>query len=195
MIRNIWAVGRNYAEHAKELGNDVPTEPLIFLKAGSCASFAADTIELPQGKHELHHEVELALELDQNLQIARAGIALDLTDREKQNILKAKGQPWTLAKSFKGACPLSSFFEINDFRELQNLDISLTVNGVVKQQGHTSQMIFSIEKLTHFILENFPVQPGDLILTGTPSGVGPLKRGDHVEAEISGKIRHSWQVR
>jgi 2-keto-4-pentenoate hydratase/2-oxohepta-3-ene-1,7-dioic acid hydratase in catechol pathway len=194
MIRNIWAVGRNYSEHAKELGNELPTEPLIFLKAGSCASFAADIIQIPPGKSELHHEVELALELNEKLQISKAGIALDLTDREKQNLLKAKGQPWTLAKSFKGACPLSSFFEINDPKGLQKMEITISVNGVIKQQGNTSQMIFSIESLTHFILENFPVQPGDLILTGTPSGVGPLKRGDHVEAELRGKIKHSWLV-
>lgn len=194
MIRNIWAVGRNYVEHAKELGNEVPTEPLVFLKAGSCASVGSETIALPLGKTEIHHEVELGLEFDQELKIGRACIALDLTDREKQNLLKAKGQPWTLAKSFKGACPLSDFFKVENISELRSLDITLTVNGLIRQQGNTSQMIFPIERIIQFVIENFPVVPGDLLLTGTPSGVGPLQKGDLVEATIAGKAHQVWRV-
>lgn len=194
MIRNIWAIGRNYAEHAKELGNEVPTEPLIFLKAGSTATFAAKEIHLPAGKGELHHEVELALQFDETLQIKKACIALDLTDREKQNQLKAKGQPWTLAKSFKDACPLSNFFAVKNLDELKNLDILLKINGDVRQKGNTAQMIFSLEQIIEFVRQNFPVMPGDLLLTGTPSGVGPLKKGDLIEAELISKIKHSWNV-
>lgn len=194
MIQNIWAVGRNYAEHARELDNDVPTEPLIFLKAGSSATLAAKELHLPEWKNELHHEVELALHFDENLQIDEACIALDLTDREKQNQLKAKGQPWTLAKSFKGACPLSGFFPVNDLEELKHLDIILKVNGEVRQRGNTSQMIFPLEQIIEFVRQHFPVMPGDLLLTGTPSGVGPIKRGDLLEAEIVTKKIHSWKV-
>ena len=129
MIQNIWAVGRNYAEHAKELGNEVPSKPLIFLKAGSTSTIAAHELHLPSWTSELHHEIELALQFDENLQIDEACIALDLTDREMQNQLKAKGQPWTLAKSFKGACPLSAFFPVNDLEDLSNLDLILKVNN------------------------------------------------------------------
>lgn len=194
MIQNIWAVGRNYAEHAKELGNEIPTEPMIFLKAGSCASVGAKEIHMPRWTTELHHEVELALRFDENLQISDACLAIDITDRNKQNQLKSKGHPWTLAKSFKGACPLSNFFSVNDLAELENLELILKVNGEVRQQGRTSQMIFSLEQLSHFVREHFPVVPGDLLLTGTPSGVGPFTTGDTLEALVTSKVHHTWHV-
>lgn len=194
MIQNIWAVGRNYAEHAKELGNEVPTEPMIFLKAGSTASLASKEIHLPSWANELHHEIELALRFDDNLQINEACIAIDVTDRAKQNQLKSKGHPWTLAKSFKDSCPLSNFFQVGDLDELKNLELILKINGDVRQKGNTSQMIFSLEQLLDFVRHHFPVVPGDLLLTGTPSGVGPFKRGDVLEAEIVSKMKHSWKV-
>lgn len=195
MIQNIWAVGRNYADHAKELGNEVPTEPMIFLKAGSTATLGAKEITLPAWAQDVHHEVELALQFDENLQIDEACIALDLTERAKQNQLKAKGHPWTLAKSFTGSCPLSGFFPVTDLEELKNLEIILKVNGETRQAGSTSQMIFSLEKLIEYVRQHFPVQPGDLLLTGTPAGVGPIRSGDTLEAEITGKARHTWTVR
>ncbi|WP_347358130.1 fumarylacetoacetate hydrolase family protein [Bdellovibrio sp.] len=195
MIQNIWAVGRNYADHAKELGNEVPTEPMLFLKAGSSATLAAKEIHLPEWATEIHHEVELALQFDENLQIDEACIALDLTERNKQNQLKSKGHPWTLAKSFKESCPLSGFFAVSDLEDLKNLEIILRINGEVRQKGNTAQMIFGYEKLIDFVRLHFPVTPGDLLLTGTPAGVGPIRRGDVLEAEIVGKIKHTWNVR
>ncbi|WP_374035262.1 fumarylacetoacetate hydrolase family protein [Bdellovibrio bacteriovorus] len=195
MIRNIWAVGRNYAEHAKELGNEVPTEPMIFLKAGSTATLAAKELVVPAWMKEVHHEVELALQFDENLQIDEACIALDLTDRDKQNQLKSKGHPWTLAKSFKGATPLSAFFPVDDLEELKNLEIILKINGETRQMGNTNQMIFSLENLIEFVRQHFPVESGDLLLTGTPAGVGPIRRGDALEAEIVGKMKHQWLAR
>lgn len=195
MIQNIWAVGRNYAEHARELGNAIPTEPMIFLKAGSTASLASDVINMPVWQPEIHHEVELALRFNDKLEIDQACIALDLTDRAKQNQLKSQGHPWTLAKSFKDSCPLSGFFPVKSLDELKNLNISLKVNNEVRQNASTSQMIFSLETLIQFVLKHFPVVPGDLILTGTPSGVGPFKAGDTLEAEIQGKMQHRWIAR
>lgn len=194
MIQNIWAVGRNYADHAKELGNEVPTEPMLFLKAGSSATLASKDIHLPTWATEIHHEVELALQFDENLQIDEACIALDLTERNKQNQLKAKGHPWTLAKSFTGACPLSAFFPVSDLEELKNLEIILKINGDLRQNGNTAQMIFGYERLIEFVRQHFPVVPGDLLLTGTPAGVGPIRRGDVLEAEIVGKMKHRWTV-
>ena len=196
MIRNIWGVGRNYAEHAKELGNEIPSEPLIFLKAGSCATIAAKELHLPQiPDSDIHHEVELALQFDENLQINAACIALDLTERTRQSKAKAKGLPWTLAKSFKEACPLSNFFPVEDLEELKDLEIILKINGELRQQGRTSQMIFKLDQLVDFVRYQLPVTPGDLILTGTPSGVGPLKPNDHLHAEIVGKATHQWIVK
>lgn len=195
MIQNIWAIGRNYVEHAKELGNEVPTEPLVFLKAGSCATVAKSEIHLPKWATDIHHEVEIALQFDENLQISAACVALDLTERTLQSKLKAKGQPWTLAKSFTEACPISNFFPVNDLDELRKIDIKLMVNGDLRQSGNTSLMIFSYEEQIDYVRQHFPVMPGDLLLTGTPAGVGPVKPGDILVAEIVGKITHKWTVK
>ncbi|WP_413575184.1 fumarylacetoacetate hydrolase family protein [Bdellovibrio sp. HCB290] len=195
MIQNIWAIGRNYVEHAKELGNEVPTEPLVFLKAGSCATVAASEIHLPKWTTDVHHEVEIALQFDENLQISSACVALDLTERTLQSKLKSKGQPWTLAKSFTEACPLSSFFPIESLDELRNIGIKLTVNGELRQNGNTSLMIFPFEEQIDYVRQHFPVVAGDLLLTGTPAGVGQIKPGDILLAEIVGKITHQWSVK
>ncbi len=194
IIRNIWAIGRNYAEHAKELGNEVPTEPLIFLKAGSTAVMNTADFALPNWATDVHHEVELALLFDDQLKIHKAAVALDLTERTLQAKLKAKGSPWTLAKSFTNSCPLSDFFPVSSLEELAKLDISLTVNGDLRQKGNTSQMVFSLEKQIEYVKAHFPVCPGDVLLTGTPSGVAALKPGDALVAEIHGKVQKRWIV-
>jgi 2-keto-4-pentenoate hydratase/2-oxohepta-3-ene-1,7-dioic acid hydratase in catechol pathway len=191
--RNIWAIGRNYAEHAKELGNEVPKEPLIFLKAGSSAVFASE-LTLPAWSQEVHHEIELALCFDNQFKIQSAALALDLTERHFQNLLKAKGSPWTLAKSFTGACPLSDFFPVKSLDELSALDIRLFINGELRQSGSTSQMIFSLQQQIDYVRAHFPVCAGDLLLTGTPSGVGPIKRGDRLRGELVGKMTKEWTI-
>lgn len=194
LIRNIWGVGRNYADHAKELGNQVPASPLIFLKAGSSASVNGRDIELPWWTEEVHHEVELALKFSPTMKIIDCAVALDLTERKKQAEAKQGGLPWTLAKSFDNACAVSAFFNIRSLEEVRDLRIRLWVNDELRQDGRTSQMIFPCEKLVEHITNYFPVCAGDLILTGTPSGVGPLIAGDRVKAEIEGQITHSWTV-
>lgn len=194
MIRNIWAIGRNYVDHVKELGNEIPSEPLIFLKAGSTAVLNSSEVSIPAWATNVHHEVELALQFNDQLKVSKAAIALDLTERTLQNKLKAKRAPWTLAKSFTNSCPISEFFAVKNLEELKNLDITLTVNGDLRQKGNTAQMIFSLEQQIEYVLAHFPACPGDLLLTGTPSGVGPLKKGDQVVTEIPGKIRKNWKV-
>jgi acylpyruvate hydrolase len=195
LIRNIWCVGRNYADHAKELGNEIPSRPLIFLKAGSCASINSNEIVLPWWTDEVHHEVELALKFSSHLHIMEGAIALDLTERKLQTELKSKGEPWTLAKSFDNACAVSAFFSLKNFAEVQDRSIRLWVNDELRQDGKVSQMLFPMEKLVAYIKAHFPICPGDLILTGTPAGVGPLKDGDVVKAEFQGEITHLWKVR
>ncbi len=194
IIRNIWAIGRNYSEHARELGNEIPTEPLIFLKAGSTAVVNTEEFSIPSWAQNVHHEVELALKFNDQLKVDKAAVALDLTERTLQQKLKDSGSPWTLAKSFTGSCPLSDFFDLQSLEELKKIDISLTVNGKLRQKGNTSQMIFSLEQQLEYLLAHFPVCPGDLLLTGTPSGVAALVRGDQLVAEISGKTRKLWKV-
>jgi acylpyruvate hydrolase len=195
MIRNIWCVGRNYQDHAKELGNSIPTEPLFFLKAGSSASVFSNEIELPYWTNNVHHEVELALKFNSNLQIVEGAVALDLTERTLQEAAKKNGLPWTKAKSFDGACAVSAFFQIKNISEIKDLRLRLWVNDELKQDARTSQMIFSAERLVADVVEHFPVCGGDLLLTGTPAGVGPLNPGDRVKAEIEGMIVQSWVVK
>lgn len=194
LIRNIWAVGRNYKDHAKELNNPVPESPLFFLKAGSTASINSPEHTLPYFVGEAHHEVELALKFSQSMKIIEAAVALDLTDRPAQNQAKQKGEPWTRAKSFHNACAVSAFFSINDLSELADLEIKLWLNDELKQSARTSDMIFSLEQLVEHALEHYPVCPGDLLLTGTPAGVGPLRQGDVVRAQIVGQITHQWRI-
>ncbi|HEY8271059.1 MAG TPA: fumarylacetoacetate hydrolase family protein [Pseudobdellovibrionaceae bacterium] len=197
-IRNIWAVGRNYAEHAQELDNEIPnqtdSEPMVFLKAGSTAVINSKEFKIPAWAQNVHHEIELALQFNEHLKIDKAALALDLTERTWQQKLKAKGSPWTLAKSFTNSCPLSDFFTVDSLEELKNLNFSLTVNGELRQKGNTSQMIFPVPQLVEYILLHFPVCPGDLLLTGTPSGVAALQRGDQLVAELPGKVHKQWKA-
>lgn len=193
MIRNIWAVGRNYAEHAKELGNTIPNAPLFFLKAGSCAVWS-DEIHIPAWCEEVHHELEVILYFNQDLEIDRMGLALDLTERKKQNELKEKGSPWTLAKSFTCSCPITKAVACHLTDQNLDLQFELLVNNELKQKGDTKDMIFKARELVQYCKHHFPVVPGDALLTGTPAGVGPLKRGDKVTARLLGHFEHHWTV-
>lgn len=194
MIHNIWAVGRNYSEHAKELGNDLPTEPMIFLKAGSCLSEGNDVILSPHALG-VHHEIEMVLQFGADLQIHAYGLALDLTDRDMQNRLKNQGHPWTLAKSFKNSCPVSRLIPLQSLNEINNFDLELYINGELRQKGNTSQLIFSPQVLMNFVQKHFPVKPYDLLLTGTPAGVGPLHKGDKLVAKLGSQLSHNWVVK
>lgn len=193
MIRNIWAVGRNYSEHAKELGNPVPREPLFFLKAGSCIT-RAQTIKLPAWTKEVHHEIELAFQFGPNLKLSKIGLALDLTERQTQSRLKEKQAPWTLAKSFIDSCPLSELVTIPENFDLNTIAFQLSINHQTRQKGNSQQMIFPIAHLVDFAIHHFPVCENDILLTGTPPGVGPLSPGDQLHASIDGLIEWSLEV-
>lgn len=183
LIRNIWAVGRNYADHAKEMKADLPTTPMIFLKSGNTIN-SGSLIHLPTWSKEIHHEIELAFWIDEDLNLSHCSLALDLTARDAQTIAKEKGQPWTLAKSFTGSCPLGSWVPLDTITKLENLQIELKINNEVKQLGNFSDLIFSPLILLNYLKKHFPVAPHDVILTGTPAGVGPLKSGDKLEAKM-----------
>lgn len=197
-IRNIWAVGRNYADHAKELGNQAPAPqgvPMIFMKAGSSIVENGATFSLPSFSKDIHHELEIALQFGPDLRWKALSVALDLTARDIQNELKAKAHPWTLAKSFRNACLLGPLVPVSEELDPQNLGFSLHINGELRQKGHTRDMIHPIEKLRLYILDHFPVTEGDLLLTGTPAGVGPLAPNDHIEATAGeGLIKAHWHI-
>ncbi len=202
--QNIWAVGRNYSEHIRELGNstvEAPKTPMIFLKAGSCVVPNGESFELPHFTTDIHHEVEIALRFGPDLKIDAFTIALDLTAREIQNALKANKHPWTLAKSFKNAAPLgpwhvfSKSAEPSDHPELQDLQFSLHVNGVLRQKASSKDMIFNMQSICDYLRKTFPVVPGDVVFTGTPEGVAKILPNDILKAEITHFIKAQWSVK
>jgi acylpyruvate hydrolase len=196
-IQNIWAVGRNYSEHAEELNNPVPEsneDPMIFLKAGSCVVENEKTFSLPDFTADIHHECEIAFRFGAGLKLTEMTLALDLTAREVQAKLKEKQHPWTLAKSFKAACPIGPLVRIPNDLDLENIAFSFAVNGEIRQSGNSKDMINSVHKLREYVLSRFPVAEGDLLLTGTPKGVGLLRKGDRLAAEIAGLLRASWDI-
>lgn len=195
----IVCIGRNYVEHARELGNDVPSEPLIFLKPPSALIADGDTIELPPQSARVEHEGEIGIVIGRRLRHASeseavAGIrglvaANDVTARDLQ---KKDGQ-WTRAKGFDTFCPVSAVHE--GAVDLASLELVTRVNGVQRQRASSSTMAFPIPRLLSYISNVMTLQPGDIVLTGTPAGVGPLVDGDTVEVEIVGVATLRNQVR
>ncbi len=187
LTKNIWAVGRNYAEHAKEMKADIPDknkqQPMMFLKAGSTLT-TSSKIKLPTWSSEIHYELELAYLIDENLNFSHITLALDLTARDAQNVAKQKGQPWTLAKSFKDSCPIGNWISLSDIQEQKNLEFELLINSKTAQIGQFNEMIFNPLELLEFTKNHFPVTPHDILLTGTPSGVGSLSSGDTLTAQL-----------
>ncbi len=193
-VGKVVCVGRNYAEHARELGNEVPDSPILFMKPATALAPFNDHIVIPTDQGEVHHEIEIAVLVREPLHQATArevqyslagyALALDLTLRDVQNALKEKGQPWERAKAFDGACPISGFVDARGISVRQPLELSLRINGDVRQQGSTAQMLFPIFELVAHISNTFTLNPGDVVLTGTPAGVGPLQPGDQLEARM-----------
>jgi acylpyruvate hydrolase len=188
LIQNIWAVGRNYKDHAIEMKAEIPTEPFFFLKAGSSIETSSKII-LPDWSKDVHHELEIALWLDENLSFSHITLALDLTARDAQSAAKAKGLPWTLAKSFKGSCPIGPWVSLNDVHSIESLNFKLIKNAQDTQIGHYNDMIFKPNQLLEFVTSHFPANPNDVILTGTPAGVGQLKSGDKLQAILQSENR------
>jgi 5-carboxymethyl-2-hydroxymuconate isomerase len=193
-VGKIVCVGKNYDEHIKEMHSERPKSPVLFLKPSTAIIEEGTLINLPVYSNDVHHEIELALLVikrargvsasDWKNYIGGAGIALDLTLRDHQRIAKEKGLPWSISKGFDGSCPLSQFTPVDQIKDLQSLEIELKVNGDLRQKGSTAEMIFKIDELVSYISGIFTLEPGDLILTGTPSGVSRLNNGDHLEARI-----------
>ncbi|WP_417595758.1 fumarylacetoacetate hydrolase family protein [Oceanospirillum sp.] len=199
-LGKIVCIGRNYAEHAKELNNPIPAKPLLFIKPSTAAVDIAQPLVLPEGQGECHHEAEVALLVGDTIRkvspeeamtnIVGVGLALDLTLRDLQSQLKEKGHPWEVAKAFDGSAPLSGFIPCGPTCE-QFLEINLNVNGQQRQQGSTDQMITPMAELVSFISHIFTLEAGDVILTGTPAGVAALNSGDTFEMSIKNRQHKS----
>lgn len=203
-LGKVVCIGRNYAEHARELNNPVPTEPILFIKPATSVVPMEAPFRIPQGKGAVHFETEMAVligkplsnasEQDAMQAIAGIGLGLDLTLREVQDTLKQKGQPWEKSKCFDGACPLSAFLSPAYINDLTDVQIRLTVNGEVRQDGNSAQMLTPVLKLLAYASEWFTLEPGDVVLTGTPAGVGPVKPGDQLRVELVDLLRVDTSV-
>ncbi|MFI5217928.1 MAG: fumarylacetoacetate hydrolase family protein [Bacteroidia bacterium] len=201
----IICVGRNYAEHARELNNPVNETPVIFMKPETALIQKRQPFFLPQFSNEIHHEVELVLRINRtgkNIAEKYAlkyfneiTVGIDFTARDFQQQLKAKGLPWELSKGFDGSGPVGEFIPVNQFDSLKNISFHLNVNHELKQKGNSSGMIFSFEKIISYVSSFITLKNGDLIFTGTPSGVAKVKPGDKLEAFISEKKLLTVNVR
>lgn len=205
-LGKVVCIGRNYAEHAKELDNPIPTEPLLFIKPSSCVVPLQETFSIPTDRGAVHYEAEIAVLLGKSLStrpsaeevidaISGFAPALDLTLRDKQAELKAKGLPWEIAKSFDGAAVIAPFVVGSTFADLTDIGIRLTINGEVRQDGNSSAMLNPIVPMIQHMAGCFSLQAGDVILTGTPVGVGPLNVGDEIVLELPGASSFSSSVR
>jgi len=202
----IFAVGRNYAEHIKELNNERPDEPVIFTKPDTAILKNNAPFYYPDFSKDIHHEVELVLRIckeGKNVQEKFAskyydaiGLGIDFTARDLQQKAKEKGLPWDIAKGFNGSAPISDkFIPVGEFKNLQDINFSLKVDGIVKQEGNTSLMLFSFDYIIAYLSKFFTLRTGDLIFTGTPKGVGPVVIGNKLSAALEGEVLLEFEVK
>lgn len=193
----IIAIGRNYAEHAKELNNPVPTSPVIFMKPDTALVKDNKPFYHPDFSQDVHHEIELVLKISKegkyiNEKFAAGyfeeiALGIDFTARDIQQRQKEKGLPWELAKAFDNSAPVSNFLPKDQFADLYNLNFNLDVNGESRQVGNTKDLIFSFEYIIAFVSQYITLKKGDLIFTGTPQGVAKVNIGDRLEGYLEGQ--------
>lgn len=201
----ILAVGRNYVNHAKELGNDIPTEPVIFLMPETALIQRNQPFFYPDFSSEVHHEVELVIKINRlgknisekfaNRYYDEIGIGIDFTARDLQRSASASGLPWAISKGFDGSAPIGQFVKKSELGDMANIDFSLEKNGQVVQQGNSGNMLFSFDAIIAYVSRFFTLKIGDLIYTGTPAGVGPVQIGDNLVAKIGDRELLNFYVR
>lgn len=201
----ILAIGRNYTEHIAELNNERPEEPVIFTKPDTAVLKNNEPFYYPDFSKDVHHEVELVLRISKvgkNIQEKFAhkyydqiGIGIDFTARDLQQKAKEKGLPWAISKGFNGSAPISSFYPISKFKDLNDLNFHLTVNDEVRQKGNTKLMLFSFDYIISYLSRFFTLKKGDLIFTGTPKGVSPVDIGDTLAAYIEHEKLLEFEVK
>ena len=201
----IVCIGRNYAEHAKELNNPVPKEPLFFIKPDSAVVRNNDDFYLPDFSNDVHYEVEIYVKIHKkgkNIQEKFAttyyreiGIGIDITARDIQQNCKENGLPWEKAKGFDGSAPMSKTLLLSDFGDVNAINFELHINGTVVQKGFTGDMIFDVNQIISEASKYFMFKIGDVVFTGTPAGVGKLNAGDRLEAYIEGKKMMDFRIK
>ena len=193
----IICIGLNYRKHANELGWPIPDEPVVFLKPDSSILKNNKPFFLPDFSANIHYEVEVVIKISKlgkgisakfaHRYFDEVTLGIDITARDLQNNFAAKGLPWELSKCFDGAAPLGHFIPVSSVKDITNLDFRLEINGITRQVGNTSDMIFGINEIVEYVSSFFTLKTGDLIFTGTPPGVGQLQRNDNLVAYIGDK--------
>jgi acylpyruvate hydrolase len=201
----IIAIGRNYADHIAELQNEIPEEPVIFIKPDTALLRNNDPFYYPDFSQDIHYEVELILRISKegkNISPRFAskyydgiGLGIDFTARDLQTKAKSKGLPWTLAKGFNHSAPISAFLPLADFPDLKNINFSLRLNGAEKQAGNSGLMLTAFDELLAYVSRFMTFKKGDIIFTGTPKGVGPIKIGDRLEGYIEDKKLLDFEIK
>ncbi len=201
----IICIGRNYAEHAKELSNAVPSEPVCFMKPDTALLRDGEPFYHPDFSTDIHHEIEVVVKINRvGKHIAEEfahkyydeiGIGIDFTARDIQNKCKEKGLPWEKAKAFDGSAPIGKFISKNELLTLENLPFELKINGQSKQVGNTKDMIFSIDKIIAYVSQFVTLKVGDLIYTGTPKGVSAIKIGDKLQGFLNNQLMLEFEVK
>lgn len=201
----IICIGRNYVAHARELNNDVPDKPVFFMKPDSALVISNRPFFYPEFSKDVHHELEVVIRISRlgrsieekyaSRYYNEVGLGVDFTARDLQSEQKKKGLPWEIAKGFDYSAPISEFFPVEKYKDLQNLSFRLDLNGSTVQDGSTSLMIFSFEKIISYVSRFMTLKTGDLIFTGTPAGVGPVAIDDRLEAYLEGEKLMDFPVK
>lgn len=203
-IQNVYCIGRNYKLHALELGNDVPSKPMVFMKPSHAVSILTQDsqLSLPLHKGAVHHELEIVLRIGRKAKpgmtadevVDSFALGLDFTLRDVQDVLKKKGHPWLPAKGVLHSGPITAFHPYPGSEALKQATFSLLRNGHAVQEGSAQQMIFSFDQLITYIAEHYGLDEGDIIFTGTPAGVGPVEMGDQLELQWNGETWGACQI-
>ena len=201
----IICIGRNYADHISELNNERPTEPVIFMKPDSAILLKQFPFVIPEFTNDVHHEVEVIVKINKvgkyidkkfaHKYYDEIGLGIDFTARDLQSTLKEKGLPWEKAKAFDGSAIIGDFLPKNSFTSLENINFELKSNGKIVQQGNTSLMLWKIDELIAYVSQYFTLKTGDILFTGTPKGVAPIKEGDVLEGFLEGNQLFKVQVK
>lgn len=201
----IICIGRNYAEHAKEMKSEVPSEPVFFMKPDTALLKDNEAFYYPEFTKDLHHEIEIVLKISKagkhieekfaHKYYEEIGIGIDFTARDVQAKCKEKGLPWEKAKAFDGSAPIGKFIPKSKIADLNNISFHLDVNGTLRQQGNTKDLLFSFDKLIAYVSQFITLKTGDLIYTGTPEGVAAVKVGDQLSCFIEGEKLLEFEVK
>ncbi|HNZ61358.1 fumarylacetoacetate hydrolase family protein [Porphyromonadaceae sp. NP-X] len=201
----IFAIGQNYPEHNKELQNNNPTEPVVFMKPDTALLKNNKPFYIPDFSNELHYETELIIRfsrIGKNIQSKFAyryfdeiGLGVDFTARDLQRKLKAEGKPWEICKAFDNSAVVGDFLPVSELKDIQNIQFHLDINGITVQQGDSKDMIFPVNELIAYVSRFFTLKIGDILFTGTPAGVGSVHPGDHLEGYIGNRKMFDFYVK